>query len=344
MSDTPASGTLGAVGILTAAFQSGVDDLTDAVRQLPGGSPLQALTISAGVVTPVDGASLLLRLDTEASAATDELTNVALTNVQDGALVIIQGTDNARVITIQNSGNLVTADGNDFVLTTTTVIWAGYVDGSSIKELFRSFGDQASAARTFLGLGTAAVLNTGTGGSDLPDNDDILGLATIYIPADTMRPQTTNGCAAVAQVEITAQQPERISLDFDGTSDEFSIFNIPLPKSWDKGTVQARFYYTVAAAVGTTVRFGLQGVSRADGEAIATTYGTVQEVEDTFGGTANLQAITGLTPAITIGGSPADDEMIYWRVGRDPDNDTTTEDAHLIGVEIFFTEDKLNDD
>ena len=118
MSDTVARSTLGAVGILTAAFQSGIDQLTDNVRQIPGGSVIQALTIAAGGATPTDGQSLLLKLDGEASAA-DDLDTVALTNIPDGSVIMIVSTDNARDITITNSGNLNTVDGSDFILATT---------------------------------------------------------------------------------------------------------------------------------------------------------------------------------------------------------------------------------
>ena len=221
----------------------------------------------------------------------------------------------------------------------------GVVDGAAINELARSFANEKATQRTFLGLGTAAVLNTGTGASDLPDNGDILGKRTLSIPADTMRPQTTNGCAAVAQVELVAQQPERVSVDFDGSGgEEHAIFGVRLPKSWDLGVIQARFFYTVAAAVSTTVNWGLAAVARADGEAIATAYGTKISVTDTFGGTANLLAVTVFTADITVGSTPADGEYTYFRVSRDSASDTTVTDAMLIAIEITFTEDKLNDD
>ena len=165
----------------------------------------------------------------------------------------------------------------------------------------------------------------------------LAGLNTISVHAKQMDPTTTNGCAPLAQTELVAGQPEVFSLDFDGTNQEFALFDFPMPKRWNLGTVTARFTYTVNAAVGTTVKWNLQAVAVSDNDAIATAYGTLQSVTDTFLGTANKEAVTAMTPAITIAGSPAVGDRIYWRVARDPANDTTDGiDAKLQGVEIFY--------
>jgi hypothetical protein len=171
----------------------------------------------------------------------------------------------------------------------------------------------------------------------------VSALNTVYIPAAAISPATTNGCAPLAQTELTAGQPEVFSLDFSGTTDEFGLFSFPFPKRWNEGTITARFTYTVNAAVSTTVKWDLQALSRADNEAIASAFGTLQSVTDTFHGTANRLAVTAATPAITVGGTPAAGEHVFFRVGRDPDNDTCTSDAKLIGIEIFYTIDASTD-
>ena len=168
-------------------------------------------------------------------------------------------------------------------------------------------------------------------------------LKTVYIPASAMTPATTSGCASLVQTQITAGQPEISTLDFDGAADEFALFDFAFPKSWNEGTITARVHYTVNAAVNTTVKWDVQAVSRADNEAIASAYGTLQSVTDTFHNTANLLAVTAATSAITVGGTPAAGEHVFFRVGRDPDNDTTSQDAKLIGVEIFYTIDAVTD-
>ena len=173
---------------------------------------------------------------------------------------------------------------------------------------------------------------------------DVLGTKTVYTPAPAMSPATTNGCAVLAQTELTAGRPELVTLDFDGTSDEYALFSYPFPKGWNGGTITARFHYTVSAAVSTTVKWDLQAVAVGDNDTIDAAFGTLQSVTDTFHGTSNDQATTADTAAITIAGTPADGDVCYFRVGRDPDNDTTSQDARLIGISVLYTVDALNDD
>ena len=55
--------------------------------------------------------------------------------------------------------------------------------------------------------------------------------------------------------------------------------------------------------------------------------------------------VTAESGAVTIGGTPADDDLTYFRVFRDvsDSNDTMAGDARLHGVKIFFTTDAAND-
>jgi hypothetical protein len=49
--------------------------------------------------------------------------------------------------------------------------------------------------------------------------------------------------------------------------------------------------------------------------------------------------------AVTIAGSPGDNELCYFRVGRDVSdgNDDMAGDCRLHGIKLFFTNDALND-
>ena len=55
--------------------------------------------------------------------------------------------------------------------------------------------------------------------------------------------------------------------------------------------------------------------------------------------------MTSESGAVTIAGSPAVNDIVYFRIFRDvsDSNDDMTEDARLIGVKIFFTTDASND-
>lgn len=174
---------------------------------------------------------------------------------------------------------------------------------------------------------------------------DILGKHTISVPAPSMMPQTTNGCAALAQVELTANQPELLVLDFDASADEWAIFQTKMPKSWDEGVIQYRVFWTSAGAVTTGVAWQLEAVSRADGEPFAAAYGTAVVVTDDAQGTANDIYVTAFSGDVTVSGAGAD-EWACFRIGRDVSdaNDDMTQDARLIGVELTYTIDALNDD
>lgn len=170
-------------------------------------------------------------------------------------------------------------------------------------------------------------------------------LNTIYIPASAMSPATTSGCAPLAQTQLTVGQPEIISLDFDGagTTKEHALFSFCFPKRWDEGTITAELRYTVNAAVSTTVKWDVQAVATGDNQDLDFAYGTLQSVTDTYHGAVNRLAVTASTPAITIGSTPLVGEEVFFRVSRDPANDTTTQDAKLIGMRIFYTIDASTD-
>jgi hypothetical protein len=157
---------------------------------------------------------------------------------------------------------------------------------------------------------------------------------------------TTNGAEAAA-VETTATRPEMKVLDFDSSTIEYAQFSIAMPKSWNEGTVTAKFYWTHATAVATDVIWGIQGVVVSDNDTIDIAYGTAVTVTDTFHNAAEDLAITAATSAMTLAGTPAEDDLAYFQVYRaaTTGGDTTNStDARLLGVKILFTTDAENDD
>lgn len=81
-------------------------------------SGLQALTISSGSITPADGVTGSIIMDTEGAASTDILDVIGQTNIPDGHAVCLQIADNGRVITINHlaggTGQIDLTDGLDF--------------------------------------------------------------------------------------------------------------------------------------------------------------------------------------------------------------------------------------
>lgn len=172
-----------------------------------------------------------------------------------------------------------------------------------------------------------------------------LGKQAIYIAAGAMRPSVSGGCAVLAAAATTANRPDILSLDFDPATDEFAQFGFVMPKKWNEGTVTARFHWTHGA---TTTNFaviwGLQAVAVSNDDTIDVAYGTAVTVTDT-GGTTNDLYTSDETSAITVAGTPAAEDMVYFRVYRDADagGDTLAVDAKLLGITLYITIDANTD-
>ena len=171
----------------------------------------------------------------------------------------------------------------------------------------------------------------------------VAGKETIWVPAVAMYPNTTNGCAALAQVELS-NGPEIKTLDFDKDSDENAQFAVAFPKSWNESTVTFQAFFTADSTNTGTVSWALAGVSCADNDTINVAFGTgVAPTAKAHSGTANDLDVTAESGAVTIAGSPSTDEEVYFQITRDVSEDSLTADAKLLGIKIFFTTDAAND-
>lgn len=171
-----------------------------------------------------------------------------------------------------------------------------------------------------------------------------VGKQTIYIPASAMIPATTSGPAS-AQVESSTNKINYAVLDFDGSSRENAHFNVAFPKSWDEGTVTFKAFWETTNASTNGVAWGLEAIAISDGDTIDTAYGTAVYVVDNGQSSATKRYISAESGGITIGGSPAAGDIVNFRVHRDPTNgsDDMTQDARLVGIQLFYTTDAGND-
>ena len=173
-----------------------------------------------------------------------------------------------------------------------------------------------------------------------------VGRQTVWVPSAAMRPTSTNGAAAIATSESTATRPDMNTLDFDSSTQEYAQYSIGMPNGWDKGTLTASFYFTHASAVSTNVVWGIQCVAVSDNDTIDVTFGPAQTVVDTLHNTAEDLQISPETNPITVKGSPAAGDLVFFQVYRDADDaaDTTNStDAQLVGVKMFFYTNDIND-
>jgi len=171
------------------------------------------------------------------------------------------------------------------------------------------------------------------------------GKDTIWIPAASMQPTVSNGCATLTLVETTSGRPDIQVLDFDASSDEHAQFQVAFPKSWNLGTATYQAFWTSTATDTDGVAWGLQGVAVTNDGTIDVAYGTAVVVTDDNISAAEDLLVTSESSAVTIAGTPADDDMCFFRVFRDVSdaNDDMTEDARLIGIKLFFTTDAATD-
>ena len=171
----------------------------------------------------------------------------------------------------------------------------------------------------------------------------IAGKETVWVPAVAMYPNTTNGCGDLAQVELS-NGPEIKTLPFDKDADEFAQFAIAFPKSWNEGTVTFQAFFTADSTNTGTTAWGLSGVSISDDDSLNTAFGTqVVATAKAMSGTANDLAVANESGAVTIAGSPAAGDEVFFQISRDVSADSLTADAKLLGIKLFFTTDAAND-
>jgi|13_taG_2_1085334.scaffolds.fasta_scaffold04580_7 hypothetical protein len=186
-------------------------------------------------------------------------------------------------------------------------------------------------------LGTG-VLKSGTAAVK------IAGTETIWVPASAMYGSETNG-ADGQQVETTATRPDLKVLDFDASTAEYAQFAVAMPKSWNLGTVTFQYFWAPSNTNTGNVIMGLQGVGVANDDTADVVFGTAQEVTDAGGGAVEDVLVSSVSSAMTIAGTPADDDLTFFQLYRDAadGSDTFTGDARVMGIKLFYTTDAAND-
>lgn len=304
---------------------------TDNVR-LPIGAAGHVYTVNAGATAPewaapAAGANAFGKIvvsgqsDVDADTSSDTLTLAAGSGV---TLTTNAGTDTVTIAA---------AAGNSFG----TVAVSGQSD---------VVADAANDTLTLAaGTGITITTNAGSDTVTVTAHAATAGKHAIWVAAGSITPSTTGGCATLATIASAANQPDIQTLDFDATTQEYAQFSIRMPKSWNEGTVTLSPVWSHAA---TTTNFGvvwdLQAVAVSDDDAIAVAFGTAQTSTDT-GGTTNDVYIGPESSAITIAGTPAAEDVVFFRLSRvtGDGSDTMAIDARLHGVTLYITTDAEND-
>lgn len=172
-----------------------------------------------------------------------------------------------------------------------------------------------------------------------------VGLQTLYIDGMSLSADLTNGCDAPATVAHNgAINPMIMGCGFSGSADQYAQFKVAFPKRWNAGTFTYRMHWTSHAAGSGNVQWRIQAVAASDGDSLDAAFGGTVEVTDTFQ-SVDLHHISPLSVAVPIGGSPVKEDLISFRIWRNATNvsDTKAEKCYLLGVEIFFTPNEVND-
>src|SRR5262245_6909342 len=162
------------------------------------------------------------------------------------------------------------------------------------------------------------------------------------VDAAMMTARATSG-AGSATYDSGANDLTLPVFDFDQTTQEHVHFRWLPPKRWDKGTVTFEALWTADAGTpGQTVTWTLAGVAISNADALNTTFGSAQSVTDALLATGQSHQ-SPESPAITIGGTPANGDLVVFQLSRDV-SDTLAADARLIGLRLFWTSNATSDD
>ena len=162
----------------------------------------------------------------------------------------------------------------------------------------------------------------------------------IFIDAAEMIPCTTNGCLQ-GTYEYSTNDIDVDYLAFDaGAAEERAQFKLKMPENWDRLTIKAKFDWSSASGstANDTVEWGIKAGALSDSDAIDAALGTPQVISDVLLATNGADLQTTLkTPAITVGGTPAINDVLIFEIYRNTDGtDNMAEDAWLFGVTLHI--------
>lgn len=152
-------------GVWTTA----VHQLYQFVAESIGSATATALVIAGGAITPAQGAHTV---DTEGSAATDDLTTLNTDNLPDGRWVILRPATTARVVTVKHlaggAGQITLLDATDYPLASAADFIVLERNGTDWREVFRRYVKPApppaadTSTQGLIEIATATEADAGT--------------------------------------------------------------------------------------------------------------------------------------------------------------------------------------
>ena len=263
-------------------------------------------------------------------------------------------TDNAKAIFGAGSDLQIFHDGsNSFIneVGTGQLILAGQdvrITTPNAGEFMATFGVDGAATlyhNNAIKLATTATGVAVTGAATVGGAAvKVAGKESIWVPAAAMYPSTTNPCSDLTQVETTALRPDLKVLDFAAAADDFAQFAISFPKSYNLGTISYQPFWTVTGTNTGTVVWQLGGIAVSSDDTINTAFGTlIATTALAHSETSNDLMVSAESGAVTIAGSPADNDQCFFQINNDASASGQTGVVRLLGIKLFFTTDAAND-
>jgi hypothetical protein len=142
---------------------------------------------------------------------------------------------------------------------------------------------------------------------------------SVFIPASAMTPTATNGAVGGTK-EFATNDINGDYLAFDTTTEQYAEFQFPMPEGWDRSTFKMKAMWSPTddtGAVTNTVEWEIAAGALSNDDPFDAALGTAQVISDTIlAGESGDNHITGATPAITCGGTPALGDLIHFKVSR----------------------------
>lgn len=186
MATLPATGYLANSARTEAEMQTALEAQRDFLSQIPASAEVQ-LTIATGTVTPATRDQGSIKIETEAAAASDDLANIAQTNVSDGGLLLLRASVAGHTVVCKHAaggaGQMLLQYDIDYSLNATDKWLLLKRVGSDWVEVFRSFGNDPSGERGALAAAALAA-NSFTGVQRWAKGADVASAAALTLGTD----------------------------------------------------------------------------------------------------------------------------------------------------------------
>lgn len=171
------------------------------------------------------------------------------------------------------------------------------------------------------------------------------GKHSMWIPAGAMYPRTTAGATA-GTYETATNKVMLKSMNFATSPNQYAQFAIKMPKSWNEGTLTAKFTWCHASTGDDfKVSWGLRALALSNTDDIEAAFGS-EVVANVEGGTTDMLYVSAETAPLTVAGVITEEDYVIFQVERrttDITNDTMGIDARLLGVTIYWISNSQND-